>query len=119
MIYSHNPNNGYIRNVLDHYERLEITERECPIPCLHTWYDLEYYEWELKDSSGSEQKSITIGFSNFMVVNRKEYLACDFTCIIGQLGGNLGFFLGGSVLAGVDFILFFLSKIIKKVARIQ
>ena len=79
-------------------------------------YDLQYWPWELKDRAGTDKNSITIDV-HVMAVIRKEYLACDFTCIIGQLGGNLGFFLGGSLLVGVDFILYIFAKMIDAIAR--
>jgi hypothetical protein len=48
-----------------------------------------------------------------MIVFSKEYYKCDFACIIGQLGGNLGFFLGGSILVAIDFVVECVSKLIQ------
>ena len=39
------------------------------------------------------------------MVYSRQYYACDMFCVLGQLGGNLGFFLGGSILAGIDLII--------------
>ena len=48
---------------------------------------------------------------------RDEYVVCDASCLIGEIGGNLGFFLGGSILALLDLIVMPLaedSKWVKK-----
>ena len=73
----------------------------------------------MKIGTGSidEEKSIQIAFSNFMIVHKTEFLSCDSTCVIGELGGNMGFFLGGSILAIVDFIISCLSKVIEMIFR--
>ena len=85
---------------------------QCPMPCQHTKYELVYSSWDIeKHSQGINFRSIQIGFSDFMIVYAKQYKMCDFACILGQLGGNLGFFLGGSVLAGFDFIIHAVSKL--------
>ena len=43
-------------------------------------------------------------FKNFRVTNQEEYVVCNWTCLIGELGGNLGFFLGGSILMYYDLL---------------
>lgn len=48
---------------------------------------------------------IYLWFKNFKFKYEKEYLVCDWTCLVGEIGGNFGFFLGGSVLAVFDLIL--------------
>ena len=57
---------------------------------------------------------LNVVFDNFVVEQREEFLACDTTCVIGELGGNLGFFLGGSILALFDVIVNVSTKISKK-----
>ena len=49
--------------------------------------------------------SFQVAFADFSFRAASEYLACEWTCIVGELGGNLGFFLGGSILLALD--LFF------------
>ncbi len=44
-------------------------------------------------------------FKNFLFTYETEYVVCDWTCLIGEIGGNLGFFLGGSILAVIDTLL--------------
>ena len=120
LILNKERNFGYNRYTFGHSERLATTEMQCPPPCKYTRFHLEYVPWEVGDQNlGIKFKSIQIGFSNFMIVNSKEYYKCDFACIIGQLGGNLGFFLGGSILAAMDFIIECVFKLIQIVGQKQ
>ena len=48
---------------------------------------------------------IQIWFKNSQFTYEEEYIVCDWTCLIGEVGGNLGFFLGGSILAFIDTIM--------------
>ena len=50
-------------------------------------------------------RSLQIALTDLSINTRKEYLSCDMTCIIGELGGNLGFFLGGSLLFAFNIIV--------------
>ena len=38
-------------------------------------------------------------FESYRFLYQTEFAICDWTCLIGEVGGNLGFFLGGSILA--------------------
>ena len=99
-----------------HTERLTRTKMECPRPCQYTSYDLQFSKSGSFSGSkvdGVKENSLQIGYTDFRFVNYKEYPACDLTCIIGQLGGNLGFFLGGSILAVVDFSVNVLSNLLR------
>ena len=49
--------------------------------------------------------SLQIAFADFRITLKEEYLACDTTCILGQLGGNIGLFLGGSILLALDILI--------------
>ena len=76
------------------------TQNQCPSPCNFTSYDLKYlinYE--------APGKSLKIAFLDLQVEHRTEYLSCDKTCILGEVGGNLGFFLGGSILMFFDILI--------------
>ena len=55
-------------------------------------------------------------FPDFQFTHREEYPACDATCIFGELGGNLGLFLGGSILLGLDLLLEYAAKITRMCA---
>ena len=57
------------------------------------------------------RRNIQITFPDFAFISYNEYVACGWTCIIGELGGNLGFFLGGSVIMAIDLILEFVRRI--------
>ena len=48
---------------------------------------------------------VYVWFKNYQFQFKEEYLVCDYTCLIGEVGGNLGFFLGGSVLAYINTVI--------------
>ena len=48
---------------------------------------------------------VHLWFKNFLFTYEEEFLVCDWTCLLGEIGGNLGFFLGGSILAYIDLLL--------------
>ena len=90
---------GAYRKYYTNSERTLRTYNQCPLPCNITSYELKY----LINYEGSG-KSLKIAVSDFRVAHKKEYLNCDTTCIIGEVGGNLGFFLGGSILIFFDIL---------------
>ena len=101
MIKGMSPTWGYQRETITPFRRMEITEGKCPPPCFSTHYDFKFERWEMIGSNVSLQ----IAFSDFLTTHRKEYQACDTTCILGQIGGNIGLFLGGSILLGLDMLM--------------
>ena len=117
MILNKDRSLGKDRIYFDHSETLARTNMTCPRPCQFTTYRLGFGSWNLGKVNGIKENSIQIGFPNFRIENIKEYPVCDLTCVIGQLGGNLGFFLGGSILAGLDLFVNVLSKAVKVIAR--
>ena len=90
---------GAYRQYYTNSERTLRTHNQCPLPCNITSYELKH----LINFEGSG-KSLKIVFSDFRVTYKEEYLNCDTTCIIGEVGGNLGFFLGGSILIFFDIL---------------
>ena len=116
MVLDLDRNFGYDRYNFGHSERMTRTQMQCPRPCQYTKFDLQYGPWEIsKDNTGITFKSIQIGFSNFMTIYSKQYYACDLFCILGQLGGNLGFFLGGSILTAIDLVITCLTKFFENI----
>ena len=97
---------GAYRQWYTNAERSSGTQNQCPLPCTITSYDLRY----LIQREGSG-KSLKISFSDFRVEQKAEYLSCDKTCIIGEVGGNLGFFLGGSILIFFDILMAQIDRI--------
>ena len=99
--------------------RVSYSNGECHMPCVTMRYNLVQ---EKDEGPGLEDpillndsvKTLNVVFDNFVVEQREEFLACDTTCVIGELGGNLGFFLGGSILALFDVIVNLCTKISKK-----
>ena len=92
---------GYQRHQFGTSERFRRTKERCPPPCFSTRYDVKFETWAMHGSNISLQ----IAFADFKSTQRTQYLACDNTCIIGEIGGNLGLFLGGSILLGLDILM--------------
>ena len=59
----------------------------------------------LSDLENGASTAIYFYFKDLVVETQTEYLVCDYSCLIGEIGGNLGFFLGGSVLAVIDLLV--------------
>ena len=78
-------------------ERTYYTNITCLVPCNITEYKLEYLErsYDPDDPTrmraGPEDKFLDITFRNFAFTYSEEHLACDTTCVHGELGENLGF----------------------------
>ena len=101
MMGNYDPNMGHKREEFTPPEQYTRTKGKCLPPCTNTIYDVKFEKWHM----GGGGKSLQIAFSDFIIVSREEYPACEWTCIIGELGGNLGFFLGGSIILAYDLIL--------------
>ena len=56
-------------------------------------------------TDGDSDWVVHLSFDSFLFSYESEFLICDWTCLLGEIGGNLGFFLGGSVLGFVDIII--------------
>ena len=78
-----------------------VTKTKCLPPCKMTRFDYSFENWPIK----GERRLFQIVFADFKILTRTEYVACDWTCIIGEFGGNLGFFLGGSLISFINLIL--------------
>ena len=118
MMESYDRNMGYERVNLPIFEQSKTTKGECLLPCKNYIFDTEIEKQEM----GGSRRSIQIAFSSFNFVSRDEYIACGWSCVIGELGGNLGFFLGGSILFAIDVILEYITKLgkfIRNKIRIQ
>ena len=102
------------REKYSNLQRIAYTKGRCKKPCVTKRYRLMYQNNEEEMSTDTRQNhSLMIVFDNYKVEKRQELQACDSTCVIGELGGNLGFFLGGSILALLDIIIFYASKLHK------
>mgnify|MGYP001263254702 CR=1 FL=1 len=62
---------------------------------------------------GGDGRSFQIAFADFSFISASEYVACGWTCVVGELGGNLGFFLGGSIIFGIDLVIEYIGRLIK------
>ena len=93
---------GYLRKDFSYAEHLRRGKNKCMQPCSQHHYEIKFERWAPFAAEGFV--SLQIAFEEFTVVHTEEYLNCEITCIIGEVGGNLGFFLGGSILLGIDII---------------
>ena len=93
----------------------KATKSGCMVPCTNTEYDLNYsYGGELNPGLGDDDAEfvLTFWFKNFRFEYKEEYVVCDWTCLVGEIGGNFGFFLGGSILLIFDLTFLGISKLI-------
>ena len=109
MIESYDPNTGKGREKFTPSEQIMRTNGECLPPCKNIIYDISFEKWEM----GGAGRSFQIAFADFSFISAREYVACGWTCIVGELGGNLGFFLGGSIIFGIDLIIEYIGKLAK------
>ena len=110
MIESFDPDMGNRRERFTPSELITRTKGQCPPPCDNTIYDVKFEKW-LHGFEEGEGKSIQIAFADFSFRSESEYLACGWTCIVGELGGNLGFFLGGSLILGIELSLEYIGRL--------
>ena len=108
MIKTMDPNDGYKRHLFPPSDRFIRTQEKCPPPCFSTSYNAVFEEWSMHGSNVSLQ----IAFADFKTTQRTQYPACDNTCMLGEIGGNLGLFLGGSILLGLDIFMEYISVLV-------
>ena len=89
----------------------------CKLPCNVHIYNPRYSyqpEHDLNENLGDFRADyvITLWFENYQFEHKKEFIVCDWTCLLGEMGGNFGFFLGGSVLLLYDLVSIMLGKFI-------
>ena len=101
MIMSYDPNMGYRRDKFTPFEQMTRTNGTCTPPCANTIYDVKFERLSL----GGEGRSFQVAFPDFSFKSGSEYVACGYACIIGELGGNMGFFLGGSLMFVIDLVI--------------
>ena len=84
----------------------------CPPPCFLKEYLIEFEKWAW--FSEAKPVSLQVALDGFTIYHEEEFYKCDSTCILGELGGNLGFFLGGSILLGLDIIFNGIRRVSEK-----
>ena len=98
-------------------ENFKMTEillekrKQCPPPCFLKEYFVEFERWAWFNLGTSV--SLQVAMDGVTSFHEEEYFKCDSTCILGEIGGNLGFFLGGSILLGLDIIITAFMRMIK------
>ena len=109
MIKSYDRNMGYRRERFTPFEQITRTNGTCLPPCKSTLYRTRFQKWDIS----GEGRSFQIAFPDFSIVSETEYVKCGYACIIGELGGNLGFFLGGSLLFVIDLVIHYVGMLAK------
>ena len=109
--------NGYKRQTWSQYERLIKTDHACLTPCFSKHYDVKVESWKYDVVPEEQKVSLQLTFEDFVISHKEEYIGCDSTCILGEIGGYLGFFLGGSVLVGIDIVLRFIADVHEKLHK--
>ena len=89
------------------------SEKQCLVPCFVKTYSLQLEQWALW--MNENKLSLQISLDSFMINHDEDYFKCDTTCIIGELGGNMGFFLGGSILLAIDIAFLGFQKITRDI----
>ena len=107
-------NKGFRRQNLAYSQHLLMTKHRCYPPCFQRQYEIELETW-LNRKEEKDFVSLQIAFEDFIVTHIEEYRSCDISCIVGEVGGNLGFFLGGSVLMGLDIIYSIVRGIVSSI----
>lgn len=101
--FNQNTGNGAGRDNFKLSEILLKYRKECPPPCYLKEYIVGFERWAW--FSEAKPVSLQVALDGFTIYHLEEFFKCDTGCIVGELGGNLGFFLGGSILLALD--LFF------------
>ncbi|XP_023326275.1 acid-sensing ion channel 4 [Eurytemora carolleeae] len=88
----------------------------CPLPCNRSSFSLEYtYIRQEKIDIGWGREdfdfAISIWAKNFQIEDSEEIIVCDSTCLLGEVGGNIGLYLGVSVITLVDILFIILYKL--------
>ena len=101
--FNQNIGNGAGRENFKLSEILLKYRDECPPPCYLKEFKVGFEKWAW--FSEANAVSLQVALDGFTIYHLEEFFKCDTGCIVGELGGNLGFFLGGSILLALD--LFF------------
>ena len=104
MVFTVRRNEGRNREQYSNLRRMDYTKGQCLPPCHYTIFSLSYQNEVANNANAEFGRSISITFSHFHIQYVSQIKSCDTTCIIGELGGNLGFFLGGSLVAAFDIL---------------
>ena len=104
---------GQNRGYFTYLERTIRTKMQCLPPCTTNKYAVKLERWQ----NWRPGRSLQIVLSDFSITYKTEYFACDATCLIGQLGGNLGFFLGTSVFLVLQMVTDYTVKLIDSIYK--
>ena len=108
MAETYDPSLGKGRESVAPSEQMKRTNGSCLTPCKNTLYNIKLEKLDIAGKGNSFQ----IAFPDFSIKSSSEYFACEWTCIVGELGGNLGFFLGGSIIFAIDLLIEYVRRLI-------
>ena len=107
--YNQNIDTGAGREKFKLSEILLKKRGACLPPCFQKKFSVEFEKWAWFNDA--TPVSLQIALDGFTVSHQEEFYKCDTTCILGELGGNMGFFLGASILLGIDIIFSSLRRL--------
>ncbi|XP_071950423.1 acid-sensing ion channel 1-like [Antedon mediterranea] len=119
--------NSCAKDVLERLKSGKLPECDCPVPCKYTTFDTSVnyasipnknVEADLKTLYGSESEYIKENFILLDVyyeeLNFQEYkqnAAMTFSALLSDIGGQLGLFIGASVITFAELGQFFVLKV--------
>ena len=109
--YNQNIDSGAGRENFKLSEILLEMKSHCPAPCFQKKYSIEFEKWAW--FSDATPVSLQLALDGFTIYHEEEFYKCDFTCIVGELGGNMGFYLGASILLSLDIFFNVIGRIFK------
>ena len=93
--------------------KVSLVDKNINVSCFFS-YSFSHYpnDPSLAAIDNGSDLVVHLWFKNFQFTYEEEFIVCDWTCLLGEIGGNLGFFLGGSILAFFDLITDYIFKLI-------
>ena len=93
--------------------QVSLVDKNINVSCFSS-YSFSHYpnDPSLAAIDNGSDLVVHLWFKNFQFTYEEEFIVCDWTCLLGEIGGNLGFFLGGSILAFFDLITDYIFKLI-------
>ena len=116
ILLSNDRNRGISRQLFTRSERMVRTKMTCLPPCSLTYYHI-LLEKRQPGATWRKGRSLQIILSDFSVAHKQEVLVCDTTCIVGQIGGNLGFYLGGSLLLVLTTVMDYATNALESIFK--
>ena len=89
----------------------DLQNKGCPLPCNRSEINLQYTYVPREKITGTSWNNedfdwtISIWAKNFEINDNKEIKVCDDTCLLGEVGGSIGLYLGVSCISLMDLVV--------------